>query len=159
MRLIPQQNFTSTNTTLNTEAQNTLPPLRSLKTFLHKEFQFTGLASKGVSTLITLQNSTNKFIDQIVGAVPDFQARLAAFAALGVEVAITELDVRSVRRSFILVLALTVRFRLTLPATTASLAQQKTDYQNIIGDCKAVSACVGVTIWDYTDKVGSCHFY
>ena len=55
---------------------------------------------------------------------------MESFAALGVEVAITELDIR-----------------MTLPATDALLAQQKTDYQNVIAACMAVDACVGVTVW------------
>ncbi|RDB26088.1 Endo-1,4-beta-xylanase A [Hypsizygus marmoreus] len=72
----------------------------------------------------------------IVGQVPStLQTNLAQFTALGVEVAITELDIR-----------------MTLPATPALLAQQKKDYQTVIGACKAVAGCIGVTIWDYTDK-------
>lgn len=42
---------------------------------------------------------------------------------------------------------------MTLPATAALYAQQKTDYQTVIKACKSVTGCVGVTIWDYTDKV------
>ena len=73
----------------------------------------------------------------IVGQVPtSFQANLQAFTALGIEVAITELDIR-----------------MTLPATDALLAQQKTDYETVIKACNAVPKCIGVTIWDYTDKV------
>ncbi|KIJ66930.1 glycoside hydrolase family 10 protein [Hydnomerulius pinastri MD-312] len=72
----------------------------------------------------------------IVGEVPStLQANLQQFAALGVDVAITELDIR-----------------MTLPATTALLTQQQKDYQTVIAACKAVSRCVGVTVWDYTDK-------
>ena len=72
----------------------------------------------------------------IVGEVPtSFQANLEAFTALGLEVAITELDIR-----------------MTLPATPALLQQQKQDYQNVIAACQAVKGCVGVTIWDWTDK-------
>ncbi|KAF5372776.1 hypothetical protein D9615_010137 [Tricholomella constricta] len=72
----------------------------------------------------------------IVGQVPStIQANIAQFTALGVEVAITELDIR-----------------MTLPVTTALLEQQKKDYQTVIAACKAVSGCIGVTIWDYTDK-------
>ncbi|KAF5373878.1 hypothetical protein D9758_000635 [Tetrapyrgos nigripes] len=72
----------------------------------------------------------------IVGALPgDIQQNLEAFTALGVEVAITELDIR-----------------MTLPATPALLAQQQKDYQTVISACNAVPKCVGVTIWDYTDK-------
>ena len=42
---------------------------------------------------------------------------------------------------------------MTLPATTALLEQQKTDYMNVIAACNAVKGCIGITIWDYTDKV------
>lgn len=70
----------------------------------------------------------------IVGQVPtSIQSQMEAFTALGVEVAITELDIR-----------------MTLPATEALYEQQKTDYQNVIAACQAVDGCVGVTIWDYT---------
>ncbi|KAF4571538.1 hypothetical protein EYR36_008878 [Pleurotus pulmonarius] len=72
----------------------------------------------------------------IVGAVPNnLQANFEQFAALGVEIAITELDIR-----------------LTLPVTPEKLAQQQADYQKVIAACAAVPACVGVTIWDWTDK-------
>ncbi|KAJ8521912.1 hypothetical protein ONZ45_g1484 [Pleurotus djamor] len=64
-----------------------------------------------------------------------FQANLEQFAALGVEVALTELDIR-----------------MTLPVTPEKLAQQKADYQYVVAACNAVPACVGITIWDYTDK-------
>lgn len=78
----------------------------------------------------------------IVGEVPStLQANLAQFTALGVEVAITELDIR-----------------MTLPSTAALLAQQKKDYQTVIAACKAVAGCIGVTIWDYTDKVSNTNF-
>ncbi|KAJ3565213.1 hypothetical protein NP233_g7781 [Leucocoprinus birnbaumii] len=72
----------------------------------------------------------------IVGSVPStIQANIEQFTSLGVEVAITELDIR-----------------MTLPATDALLAQQKKDYQTVISACNAVEKCIGVTIWDYTDK-------
>ncbi|KAJ7174707.1 beta-1,4-endoxylanase, partial [Mycena filopes] len=74
----------------------------------------------------------------IVGQVPSKAALIAnyqAFTALGVEIAITELDIR-----------------MTLPETPALLAQQQTDYNTVVSACKAVAGCVGVTIWDYTDK-------
>ncbi|KZP22769.1 glycoside hydrolase family 10 protein [Athelia psychrophila] len=72
----------------------------------------------------------------IVGEVPStLQANFEQFTALGIEVAITELDIR-----------------MTLPSTAALLAQQSTDYATVITACKNVVGCVGVTIWDYTDK-------
>lgn len=72
----------------------------------------------------------------IVGELPSgFQQNLEAFTALGIEVAITELDIR-----------------MTLPSTPALLAQQKTDYNTVISACEAVEKCIGITIWDWTDK-------
>jgi len=72
----------------------------------------------------------------IVGEVPTtMKQNLQAFADLGVDVAITELDVR-----------------MNLPSTPALLEQQKKDYMTVIEACKAVSRCVGVTLWDWTDK-------
>ncbi|EEB94152.1 hypothetical protein MPER_07083, partial [Moniliophthora perniciosa FA553] len=72
----------------------------------------------------------------IVGSLPsDIQANFEQFASLGVEIAITELDIR-----------------MTLPVTDEKLEQQRQDYQTVIAACNAVEACVGVTIWDFTDK-------
>jgi endo-1,4-beta-xylanase len=71
----------------------------------------------------------------VVGQVPStMRANMARFAALGVDVAVTELDDRTV-----------------LPATGADLAQQATDYATVVGNCLAVSRCVGVTQWDVSD--------
>jgi hypothetical protein len=73
----------------------------------------------------------------IVGEVPTtLQQNLQNFADLGVEVAITELDIR-----------------MTLPETPVLIAQQTEDYRNVIAACNAVSGCIGVTVWDWTDKV------
>ncbi|KAF9007116.1 endo-1,4-beta xylanase [Cyathus striatus] len=72
----------------------------------------------------------------IVGEIPStMKDNLQMFADLGVEVAITELDVR-----------------MTLPETPALLEQQKKDYTTIIQACKEVKGCIGVTVWDWTDK-------
>ena len=74
----------------------------------------------------------------IVGEVPTTLVQnMQEFVALGVEVAITELDIR-----------------MTLPETAALLEQQKQDYQTVISACQAVQGCVGITLWDFTDKVG-----
>lgn len=75
----------------------------------------------------------------ISGAVPStIQQNIEQFVSLGVEVALTELDIR-----------------MTLPVTDDKLQQQKNDYQNVIAACKAVPKCIGITVWDYTDKVGA----
>ncbi|KIJ66957.1 glycoside hydrolase family 10 protein [Hydnomerulius pinastri MD-312] len=65
----------------------------------------------------------------------ELQTNMERITALGLEVAITELD-----------------DRIELPATDADLEQQKADYMAIVGVCMAVEGCVGVTVWDYTDK-------
>lgn len=78
----------------------------------------------------------------IVGETPSLAmqtANLECFTALGVEVAYTELDIR----------------HLSLPPSTSALAQQATDYYNTVSACLATTGggkCVGVTLWDYTDK-------
>jgi len=72
----------------------------------------------------------------IVGQTPgDIQANIARFAALGVEVRITELDIR-----------------MTLPVDDAKLAQQADDYRGVIDACLAVPGCTGITTWGFTDK-------
>lgn len=75
----------------------------------------------------------------IVGSTPSLSAQtanLGSFTALGVEVAYTELDIRFT----------------SLPPTTSGLSQQSTDYVNTVSACLATLGCVGVTIWDFTDK-------
>ncbi|MFF3318066.1 endo-1,4-beta-xylanase [Streptomyces sp. NPDC003035] len=72
----------------------------------------------------------------IVGQVPStLEANLKRFADLGVDVAITELDIR-----------------MALPATDAKLAQQKSDFTKVTTACLAVARCVGVTVWGFTDS-------
>ncbi|KAF9466619.1 endo-1,4-beta xylanase [Collybia nuda] len=103
----------------------------------------TGAKSTAMLNLVKSLKSSGVPIDGvgiqahlIVGQVPStIQANLAQFATLGIEVAITELDIR-----------------MTLPSTAALLAQQRKDYQTVIAACKATKACVGVTVWDWTDK-------
>ncbi|KAJ8519061.1 hypothetical protein ONZ45_g3966 [Pleurotus djamor] len=109
------------------------------------DYNIDGLGAKSTAmvNLVTQLKADGVPIDGIgvqghliVGAVPNnIQANLEQFAALGVEVAITELDIR-----------------MTLPVTPEKLAQQKADYKKVMAACAAVPACVGVTIWDYTDK-------
>jgi endo-1,4-beta-xylanase len=71
----------------------------------------------------------------ILGQVPPtLLANMQRFAALGVQVAITELDVR-----------------IHLPASSANLQQQASNFATVVGDCRAVSACPGVTQWAVGD--------
>lgn len=62
-------------------------------------------------------------------------SNINSFATRGVEVAFTELDIR-----------------MQLPSNDAKLAQQATDYQDTVEACVETDGCVGVTIWDWTDK-------
>ncbi|HLZ61539.1 MAG TPA: endo-1,4-beta-xylanase [Ktedonosporobacter sp.] len=71
----------------------------------------------------------------IVGQVPsDFQANLQRFAALGLDVQVTELDIR-----------------MPTPASSANLQQQATDYSKVVSACLAVSRCNDITVWGVGD--------
>ena len=71
----------------------------------------------------------------ILGQIPsDMQANMQRFANLGLDVAVTELD-----------------DRITLPATSANLTQQATEFSTVVKDCLGVSRCVGVTQWAVGD--------
>ncbi|TFY81949.1 hypothetical protein EWM64_g2067 [Hericium alpestre] len=101
-----------------------------------------GAKANAVSNLVSTLKAQGVPIDGIgvqahliVGQLPNLAQQLASFGSLGVEVAITELDIRT-----------------TLPASSATLQQQQRDYQTVIAACKGVAGCVGVTVWDYTDK-------
>jgi endo-1,4-beta-xylanase len=71
----------------------------------------------------------------VAGAAPqDIQAVMHEFAALGVDVAVTELDLR-----------------IRLPADEKALAAQASDYASVARACRATPRCVGVTTWGITD--------
>ncbi|MFM9373160.1 endo-1,4-beta-xylanase [Streptomyces sp. Da 82-17] len=57
------------------------------------------------------------------------------FADLGIDVAITELDIRMI-----------------LPSDTAKLARQADWYGQVTRACLAVERCVGITTWGYSDR-------
>ena len=54
---------------------------------------------------------------------------------LKVDVAITELDIRMI-----------------LPVTPELLQQQADNYAAVVKACMNVKQCVGITLWQYTDK-------
>jgi endo-1,4-beta-xylanase len=75
----------------------------------------------------------------IVGSTPgrdSLAGVLRRFTELGLDVAYTELDIRHEQ----------------LPPSADALARQGDDYVSVVGSCLDVEACVGVTIWDYTDR-------
>lgn len=72
----------------------------------------------------------------ILGQVPStLRQNIQRFADLGVDVAITELDIR-----------------MDLPRTSSKDQQQANDYAAVVKACLAVTRCVGITVWDYTDR-------
>jgi endo-1,4-beta-xylanase len=71
----------------------------------------------------------------VAGSAPtDLQDVMEQFAALGVDVAVTELDLR-----------------IRLPANVKSLAAQAGDYASVVRACRLTERCVGVTTWGITD--------
>ncbi|RFU25810.1 hypothetical protein B7463_g10530, partial [Scytalidium lignicola] len=73
----------------------------------------------------------------IVGQTPSMDTQIVnmkSFTDLGLDVAITELDVR-----------------LLEPESPENLAQQSEDYKASVGACMQVDRCVGVTVWDFYD--------
>ncbi|KAI0061751.1 endo-1,4-beta-xylanase C precursor [Artomyces pyxidatus] len=105
--------------------------------------EYAGAKSTALQNLVKSLKSAGTPLDgvglqyhMISGSMPGgLASNIQAFTSLGVEVAITELDIR-----------------MTLPPTAAKYAQQKTDYQTVISACKSVTGCIGITIWDWTDK-------
>lgn len=72
----------------------------------------------------------------VVGGVPSsLKANLKRFSDLGLEVSITELDIR-----------------IPVPASAAELAQQATDYKTVSENCLGVPRCAGITVWGLTDR-------
>jgi endo-1,4-beta-xylanase len=71
----------------------------------------------------------------VAGAAPtDLGAVMAEFASLGVDVAVTELDLR-----------------IRLPADKSALKAQAADYASVVRACGLTPRCVGVTTWGITD--------
>ena len=75
----------------------------------------------------------------VVGATPTRSSlanSLRKFTALGLEVAWTEVEIRHSQ----------------LPPSESALKQQSDDYAALVGSCLDVKECVGVTVWQFTDK-------
>jgi endo-1,4-beta-xylanase len=72
----------------------------------------------------------------VVGQVPaDLQANLQRFADLGVEVQLTELDIR-----------------MPTPPSAANLQTQAGDYAKVVAACLAVARCTDITVWQISDR-------
>lgn len=74
-----------------------------------------------------------------VGRAPSLDEQIEnmkLFADMGVEIAMTELDVR-----------------VPDPANATSLGVQSRVYEDSVGACMQVDECIGVTVWDFYDPV------
>lgn len=69
------------------------------------------------------------------GAPTTFTANLQRFADIGLDVAITEVDVR-----------------IALPADEDKLSKQADVYRALMQSCLAVDRCVSYTVWGFTDE-------
>jgi endo-1,4-beta-xylanase len=65
----------------------------------------------------------------------EIEQNMNRLAALGLEIHVTEMDVR-----------------LSLPATVEKLAAQAAIYSEVVGACVAVNACRSITFWGVTDS-------
>jgi endo-1,4-beta-xylanase len=66
---------------------------------------------------------------------PAMAANLQRFAALGLDVAITELDAR-----------------VHVPPSQEELDRQTSFYTQAVDACLVTPGCVGVTVWEFTDR-------
>ncbi|EHL03032.1 (Trans)glycosidase [Glarea lozoyensis ATCC 20868] len=94
-----------------------------------KPLQRQRIPIHGVGMQAHLTASRAPTIDQTIDVMKNF-------TNLGVECALTELDVR-----------------VTDPATPENMAQQKVAFAAATGACVQVKGCVGVTVWDFWDPV------
>ena len=118
-----------------------------LKTKLYyNDYNTERIGAKSNGAIKLVQNLRNKGIEIngvgfqdhfTLGYTPstaDQVKNLQRFTAMGLDVAITELDIKS-----------------TSSPTKQQQQQQATEYKNTMAACKQVSKCVGVTIWDFDD--------
>lgn len=107
--------------------------------------EFNGAKTDAALDIVRLVQNSSARIDGVgfqahmtVGGTPSRDSLMSVFnrfIALGVEVAITELDIR-----------------MTLPSNASSVEQQAKDYVSVVGACVSLPKCVGVVVWQFTDK-------
>jgi endo-1,4-beta-xylanase len=93
---------------------------------LVRDFQSRGVPINGIGLESHFQ----------LGGVPStLEANIARFAALGLKVHVTELDVR-----------------MPLPSTATQLQTQAQNYRDVVSTCFGFPACDLVVMWGFTDK-------
>jgi endo-1,4-beta-xylanase len=110
----------------------------------YNDYNIDGVNSKSTAVYNMIQDFKSRGIPidcvgfqahLIVGQLPsDIQANMQRFANLGVDVQVTELDIR-----------------MPTPASSANLQQQATDYKQVVSACVAVSRCNDITVWGVYD--------
>ena len=124
---------------------NLVAPSRDLKALANLFFwQAPGLKSNATQRLVRELQARNIQIDGVgleshfaSGDTPSQKAQesnMRALTDLGVEVAVTELDVKR-----------------PVPATDKDIHQQSRDFYSTVAACMAVEKCIGITVWDFAD--------
>jgi endo-1,4-beta-xylanase len=111
----------------------------------YNDFNAEGMNAKSNAIFAMVQDFKNRGVPIdcvgfqshfIVNQIPStLQANLQRFASLGVDVNITELDIR-----------------MPTPASSGNLQAQATNFASVVGACLAVSRCTSITTWGITDK-------
>lgn len=101
----------------------------SVRTNIVKFLQDDGIRIDGVGLQSHFTTGNSPTIDQQIET-------MKGYTDMGVDVAITELDVKT-----------------ELPDTPEKLQQQKQAYTDAVGACMQVYRCVGMTVWDFYDPV------
>lgn len=105
-----------------------------------------GPKSEAVRKLVKLLKDSKVKIDgvgiqshlSIGGGTPSLENQrknMESFTAQDVDVALTELDIA-----------------MDLPSNLSNLVQQRTNYKDTVSACVQVKRCVGVTVWQFSDK-------
>ena len=100
----------------STAAQNIVKELQ------HRGIQIDGV---GLESHFTAGETPSKAVQE---------KNMRAFASMGIDIAVTELDVR-----------------MSLPPNATSEAWQVQDYYNTVAACACVDRCIGITVWDFDD--------
>lgn len=114
----------------------------------YNDFNLETIKAKadGAVAIVKILQSANVRIDGVgfqahfnVGQTPNktsLVATMERFTSLGLDVTLSELDIAHTK----------------LPATPSALEQQSRDYVSAVDACLAVPKCVGITVWQFTDK-------
>lgn len=113
----------------------------------YNDYNIDGLGAKSDSVYELLRDLKSRGVPVhgigmqmhlIVGSLPstaDMASNFARFAALGLKIQITELDIR-----------------MPTPATAAALATQAQNYRTVFNLCLQNTACDMVVMWGFTDR-------